>query len=55
MTKKVEQRNVRAYLLFNDNEPVAYMYCPIQNDVLLYQYLGYDPEYMQWSVETISH
>ena len=46
---------VRGYLLFDGNEPVAYMYCPIKDKVLLYQYLGYDPEYAKWSVGTILH
>jgi len=55
MDKKAEEGCVRAYLLFNNNEPVAYLYCPIQDNVLLYQYLGYDPKYSQWSVGTILH
>ena len=55
MLEKAQNDNIRAYLLFNDNIPVAYMYCPVQDNVLLYQYLGYDPDYMKWSVGTILH
>lgn len=55
MQKKAQNDNIRAYLLFNDNIPVAYMYCPAHDNVLLYQYLGYDPDYMKWSVGTILH
>lgn len=50
-----QQDQVRAYLLFNNNAPVAYMYCPVYDGVLLYQYLGYDPQYQKWSVGTILH
>ncbi len=55
MLEKAQNDNVRAYLLFCDNTPVAYMYCPVHDNVLLYQYLGYDPDYMKWSVGTILH
>ena len=46
---------VRGYLLFDGETPVAYMYCPIQDKTLLYQYLGYDQDYNKWSVGTILH
>lgn len=44
---------VRGYILFDDGRPVSYLYCPIRNGVLLYQYLGYDPQYSKWSVGTV--
>ncbi len=44
---------VRAYILFHKNTPVSYLFCPVENGVLLYQYLGYDPEYITYSVGTI--
>jgi CelD/BcsL family acetyltransferase involved in cellulose biosynthesis len=44
---------VRAYILFDGERPVSYLYCPVQDDVLIYAYLGYDPEYMRMSVGTI--
>jgi hypothetical protein len=43
----------RGFILFDHERPVAYLYCPAVGGVLEYQYLGYDPEYMQWSVGTI--
>lgn len=46
---------VRGYLLYRDDQPVAYMYCPVDDGVLLYQYLGYDPQYFKWSVGSILH
>jgi len=50
-----EKDQVRGYLLFDNDCPVAYMYCPIEDNVLLYQFLGYDYEYNKWSVGTILH
>ena len=44
---------VRAYLLFDGDKPVSYLYCPAHEDVLLYAYLGYDPEWMHLSVGTV--
>lgn len=47
-----EQR-VRAYLLFDGERPVSYLYCPVKDDILIYAYLGYDPDYQQMSVGTV--
>ncbi len=44
---------VRAYILFYGERPVSYRDLPVQDDVLIYAYLGYDPEYMRMSVGTI--
>ncbi len=44
---------VRAYLLFDGERPVSYLYCPVKDDTLIYAYLGYDPDYQQMSVGTI--
>lgn len=44
---------VRAYILFDGERPVSYLYCPIEDGVLIYAYLGYDPAYMQLSVGTV--
>ncbi len=45
--------HVRAFLLFHDNRPISYLFCPIRENVLYYQYLGYDPEYGNWSPGTV--
>lgn len=47
------QDSVRAYILFDGQRPVAYLYCPVDNGVLIYAYLGYDPEYLKMSVGTV--
>jgi hypothetical protein len=44
---------VRAYVLFDGERPVAYMYCPARGEALVYAYTGYDPEYARLSVGTV--
>ncbi|MCP5140814.1 MAG: GNAT family N-acetyltransferase [Gammaproteobacteria bacterium] len=44
---------VRAYALFDGERPISYLYCPIHDGVLIYAYLGYDPDYAQLSVGTV--
>jgi len=53
MEKLAREGNVRGFILFYNDQPVAYLYCPISNGVLIYAFLGYDPEYMRFSVGTI--
>lgn len=44
---------LRAYVLFDGEKPVSYLYCPVQDSVAIYAYLGYDPAYMHLSVGTV--
>jgi len=44
---------VRAFVLFDGERPVSYLYCPVIDDVLIYAYLGYDPAYLKLSVGTV--
>lgn len=46
-------QQLRAYILFDCERPVSYLYCPVQDGVLSFSYLGYDPDYMQMSVGTV--
>jgi len=55
MLNLAQNDQARGYLLFVGEKPVAYMYCPITDNILLYQHLGYDPEYIKSSVGTILH
>ena len=48
-----QKNSVRGYLLFHQDKPVAYLYTPIQKGSLIYQHLGYDPEYSKWSPGTV--
>ncbi len=46
---------IRAYLLFAGDRPVAYLFCPAwkDSDILLYEFLGYDPEFRNLSPGTV--
>lgn len=44
---------VRAFLLFDGERPVSYLFCPIDDGVVEYAYLGYDPDYRVHSVGTV--
>jgi CelD/BcsL family acetyltransferase involved in cellulose biosynthesis len=35
---------VRAFLLFRSGRPTAYLYMPVTDEILIYAYLGYDPD-----------
>lgn len=48
-----EKNQVRAYMLFDGTRPVSYLFCPVEDGVLSYSFLGYDPEYMHHSVGTV--
>lgn len=45
--------SVRAYILFLEEQPVAYLYCPLRQGVVIYQYLGYDPAFSNLSPGTV--
>ncbi len=47
--------SVRGYILFYEGRPVSYLLFRIVEDMLLYDYLGYDPAYANWSVGTVLH
>ncbi|KWV95589.1 GNAT family N-acetyltransferase [Erythrobacter sp. AP23] len=44
---------VRAFLLFLEGTPVAYLYLPVVRDTLVYAYLGFDPEHASLSPGTV--
>lgn len=51
--KGAETDAVRAFLLFANGSPVSYLYCPVEDDVLQYAYLGYDPDWANLSPGTV--
>ena len=53
MQSLAAQDQVRAYILFDRERPVSYLYCPADEGTLIYAYLGYDPDYMKLSVGTV--
>ena len=46
---------VRAFLLFGGDRPIAYLYLPVERGVLLYAHLGYDPDVADLSPGTVLH
>jgi len=44
---------IRAYILFDGDVPVSYLYCPVNKGVLTYAYLGYNPAYSKLSVGSV--
>ncbi len=46
-------RKARGYILFLARKPVAYIFCPVIDGALLYQYVGYDPIYRHLSPGTV--
>jgi CelD/BcsL family acetyltransferase involved in cellulose biosynthesis len=53
LTNLASKGQVRAYLLFDGTRPIAYLYCPMIDGILYYDFLGYDPEYSEYSPGTI--
>lgn len=53
MIRLAAQDSVRAYLLFFQNRPVAYLYCPVETGILRYAYQGFDPELWKSSPGTV--
>lgn len=47
--------NVRAFLLFAGGQAIAYLYLPVEQDVLIYAHLGYDPDFAELSPGTVLH
>lgn len=45
--------NLRAWILFLGGKPIAYLYLPVVDDVLIYAYLGYDQAQAQLSPGTV--
>ena len=44
---------LRAYLLFMDGKAISYLYLPIQDGIISYAFLGYDPDFAQLSTGTV--
>ena len=53
MLKLAVHGEVRAYILFDRERPVSYLYCPARDGALIYAYLGFDPDYLKLSVGTV--
>jgi CelD/BcsL family acetyltransferase involved in cellulose biosynthesis len=50
---RAAQDQMRGYLLFHRDTPIAYGYCAVTGDCLRFQYIGYDPAYRHWSAGNV--
>jgi CelD/BcsL family acetyltransferase involved in cellulose biosynthesis len=50
---RAREGRIRAFLLYDGSRPVSYLFCPIDEGVVEYAYLGYDPDYRAHSVGTV--
>ncbi|MEG3123465.1 GNAT family N-acetyltransferase [Sphingomonas sp. GB1N7] len=46
---------VRAWLLYVGGEPAAYLYCPIHDGTVIYQFVGHDPAFGDLSPGSVLH
>ncbi len=53
MAKLAAADQVRAFLLFRNGRPTAYLYLPVADGTLIYAYLGYDPDEADLSPGTV--
>jgi len=53
LIRRASQDLIRAYVLFHKDTPVSYLFCTVFDDILLYEYLGYDHKYEKWSPGTL--
>jgi hypothetical protein len=50
---RAERDEVRGYLLFHGERPIAYAYAAVTGDCLRFRYIGYDPAFGAWSAGTV--
>lgn len=48
-----EEGHLRAFILFFQGTPIAYLLCPVEDGRVVYQYLGFDPAFAEHSPGTI--
>lgn len=48
-----DRGGIRAFILYDRDRPVSYLYCPVSDGIVEYAYLGFDPEYRDHSVGTV--
>jgi len=44
---------VRGFILFLGDKPISYLYLPVDNGRVIYNYLGFDPAYAKYSPGTV--
>lgn len=51
--KLAQQGHLLAAILYKENEPIAYLFCPQKDQSYMYTYLGYLPKYQHYSPGTV--
>ena len=46
---------VRGYILCHEGEPASYLLLSAVEDILVYDYLGFNPAFSKWSIGTVLH
>lgn len=53
LATRADRGAARGYVLFFNCHPIGYLFCPIEQGILSYQYVGYDRDFQQWSPGTV--
>ncbi len=53
LTRLAKQDAIRGFVLFHKANPVAYLYAPVEDNILYYRFVGYDPGYREHSPGTV--
>jgi hypothetical protein len=53
LLQQAEDGHVSGFVLVRQSVPIAYVFCRIDRDVVIYSYCGYNPEFAQFSPGTI--
>jgi len=53
LAEQASDGRVCGFVLMEKNRPIAYVFCRIDQDTVIYSYCGYDPEFAQLSPGTI--
>ena len=53
LSARAARDEVRAWLLFLDGVPISYLYAPAEGATLIYDSLGYDPDFASFSPGTV--
>ena len=53
MRERARRDQLRAWLLFIDGRPISYLYAPAEGATLLYAFLGFDPDFAEYSPGTV--
>lgn len=50
-----EADDMRGFILFAGGRAIAYLYLPVEEDVVIYGFLGYDPDFAHFSPGSVLH